>query len=238
MGDALKKTGRPIVFAICEWGQRKPWQWARAAGGHLWRTTWDSRDAWKSNDSNLTGIMEIFDQQEGLENYAGPGGWNDPDLLMVGLYGKGKSSSVNGRFKGCSTTEYRTHFALWAMLAAPLIVNLDLRKLDKETAEILLNREIISINQDALGKQGYTIIKTNEFQLLRKDLSGGDVAVCVFNRSDKPLEISLNIQKDLDIWFPFKMLEIYGKKEISKVNKIQISLPVHDCRVYRFTRNK
>lgn len=237
MGDALKKTGRPIVYAICEWGQRKPWLWAKAAGGHLWRTTWDSRDAWQSNDRNLTGIMEIFDQQETLAQYAGPGGWNDPDLLMVGLYGKGKSSSVNGRFKGCSFTEYRTHFILWCMLAAPLIVNSDIRNIDKETLALLTNTELLQINQDKLGKQATTISKNETVQILKKELSGGEVAICVFNRSDKPVTLSLDIKKDLDLWFPFRSVRnILEQRSEKNLNKISLTLDAHDCRVYQLKR--
>ena len=237
MGDALKKTGRPIVYAICEWGQRKPWLWAKAAGGHLWRTTWDSRDAWQSNDRNLTGIIEIFDQQETLAQYAGPGGWNDPDLLMVGLYGKGKSSSVNGRFKGCSFTEYRTHFILWCMLAAPLIVNSDIRNIDKETLALLTNTELLQINQDRLGKQGTTISKNETVQILKKELSGGEVAICVFNRSDKPVTLSLDIKKDLDQWFPFRSIRnVLEQRSEKNLNKISLTLDAHDCRVYQLKR--
>ncbi|RLD77640.1 MAG: glycoside hydrolase family 27 protein, partial [Bacteroidetes bacterium] len=103
MSKALKKSGRDVVFAICEWGQREPWTWAKSAGGHLWRTTWDSRDVWETNvyTSGHAGVMNILDKQLGLEKYAGPGAWNDPDMLMVGLYAKGKSSSHSGN-KGCT----------------------------------------------------------------------------------------------------------------------------------------
>jgi len=238
MGDALKKTGRPIVYAICEWGQRKPWLWARAAGGHLWRTTWDSRDVWKSNDKDLTGVMEIFDQQKDLAQYAGPGGWNDPDLLMVGLYGKGKSSSVRGRFKGCTTTEYRSHFSLWAMLAAPLIVNLDIRSLNKETADILLNKDIISINQDTLGKQAVTLFIRDEIQVLKKDLANGDIAVCVFNRSDTSKVCTFDLKNDLDIWFPVSVFNIFEQTTSKKINAISCTLPSHDCRIYKISKLK
>jgi len=238
MGDALKKTGRPMVYAICEWGQRKPWLWARAAGGHLWRTTWDSRDVWQSNDKDLTGIMEIFDQQKDLAQFAGPGGWNDPDLLMVGLYGKGKSSSVRGRFKGCSTLEYRTHFALWAMLAAPLIVNLDVRTMDKEASDILLNKEIIAINQDSLGKQAVTLFVRDNIQVLKKDLQNGDVAICVFNRNDQPVTFSFDLKNDLDIWFPASVRNIQENVNTPKAKKLSTNLLPHDCRVYRISKSK
>jgi len=238
MGDALKETGRPIVYAICEWGQRKPWLWARAAGGNLWRTTWDSRDVWQSNDTDLTGIMEIFDQQKDLAQFAGPGGWNDPDLLMVGLYGKGKSSSVRGRFKGCSTIEYRTHFILWAMLSAPLIVNLDVRSMDKETSEILLNKEIIAINQDSLGKQGVTLFIRDSLQVLKKELLNGDVAICVFNRSEKPVSFSFDLKNDLNIWFPASARNILDNETIKKAGKLSGDLQPHNCRVYRISKTK
>lgn len=237
MGDALKKTGRPIVYAICEWGPRKPWLWAKAAGGHLWRTTWDSRDTWQSNNNDLTGIMEIFDLQEGLQQYAGPGGWNDPDLLMVGLYGKGKSSSVGGRFKGCSFEEYRTHFALWCMLAAPLIINSDVRSMDNETLQLLTNSQLININQDKLGKQGSTILHKDSIQVLKKDLSGGDVAICLFNRSDKPVSISIDIQKELDLWAPFKTIQnVFETTTGKNTKKISVTLKSHDSRVYLLKR--
>lgn len=238
MGDALKKTRRPMVYAICEWGQRKPWLWARAAGGHLWRTTWDSRDVWQSNHNGLTGIMEIFDQQKDLAQYAGPGGWNDPDLLMVGLYGKGKSSSVGGRFKGCNATEYRTHFALWAMLAAPLIVNLDVRSMDKETADILLNKEIIAINQDSLGKQAVTLFIRDNIQVLKKELQNGDVAICVFNRGDQPISFSLDLKKDLNIWFSASARNLQEHETLKKVTKLAYQLQGHDCRIYRISASK
>ncbi len=238
MGDALKKTGRPMVYAICEWGQRKPWLWARAAGGHLWRTTWDSRDVWQSNNKDLTGIMEIFDQQKDLAQYAGPGGWNDPDLLMVGLYGKGKSSSVGGRFKGCNTIEYRSHFILWAMLSAPLIVNLDVRSMDKETADILLNKEIIAINQDSLGKQAVTLFIRDNIQVLKKELRNGDLAICVFNRGDQPASFSLDLKKDLNIWFPAAARNLQEHETIKKAIVLTNQLQGHDCRIYRISANK
>jgi alpha-galactosidase len=238
MGDALKKTGRPMVYAICEWGQRKPWLWARAAGGHLWRTTWDSRDAWQSNDKGLTGVMEIFDQQKDLAQFAGPGGWNDPDLLMIGLYGKGKSASVSGRFKGCSTMEYRTHFALWAMLCAPLIVNLDVRSMEKESADILLNKEIIAINQDSLGKQAETLFIRDGIQVLKKELQNGDVAVCVFNRSEQPAIFNLDLKQDLNIWFQASARNILDNTNTVKARKLSHNLQPHDCRIYRISRIK
>lgn len=229
MGDALKKCGRPIVYSICEWGQRKPWLWARAAGGHLWRTTWDSRDVWESHDNNLTGIMEIFRQQEHLASYAGPGGWNDPDLLMVGLYGKGASSSVDGRFKGCTATEYRTHFALWCMLAAPLMVNMDLKHITPDVLQLITNPQLIAINQDAQGKQATTVLKRNDLQVLLKPLQHGDMAVCVFNRAANGQSFDIDLKKDLALWQPFQVTDVWSGKP---VKTLKGQLGAHDCAVY------
>lgn len=235
MGDALRATGRPIVYAVCEWGQRQPWLWARAVGAQLWRTTWDSRDVWQSNDSNLTGIMEIFDQQDSLASYGGNGGWNDPDLLMVGLFGKGKSSSANGRFKGCNLTEYNTHFALWCMLAAPLIVNLDVRNMDAATASILLNKDLIAINQDKAGKQGFTIWRNQEIQVLKKELANDEVAICVFNRSESEADFSLNILSDLHVYYPCLVGNATTQKMEKNSKVLSGKLPAHGCVVYRIS---
>lgn len=237
MGDALKATGRPILYSICEWGQRQPWLWARAAGGQLWRTTYDSRDVWQTNDSFFMGVMDIFDRQEGLQDYAGPGGWNDPDLLMVGLYGKGKSSSMDGRFKGCTPVEYRAHFALWCMLAAPLMVNSDLRNLDTATLSLLTDRDLIAIDQDPLGKEGYVFYKKDSIEVLKKELDKGSLAICLLNRSGKPVTVSIDIQKDLDIWTPFGgMKDILEGKQERYVHKIKVRLDVHEARVFRLER--
>lgn len=235
MGDALKKTGRPIVYAICEWGQRKPWLWAKAAGGHLWRTTYDSRDTWETKDKFMMGIMDLFNRNEPLTRFAGPDGWNDPDLLMVGLNGKGKSSSVNGKYKGCTATEYRTHFALWAMMASPLILNFDARTLSPEDASIILNKEIIAIDQDKLGHQATTLLKTDDLQILSRDLEGGNMALCVFNKSDKPVKFNLNLRNDLKIWLPFMVQDIYAKKSLGKATVLKGDLAAHDCVVYKLT---
>ena len=234
MGDALKATGRTIVYAICEWGRRNPWLWAKAAGGHLWRTGGDSRDVWQSNNQTYTGIMEIFDAQEGLAQYTGPNGWNDPDLLMVGLYGQGKSSSLNDCYKGCTSVEYRTHFALWCMLAAPLIVNLDLRIMDTETSGLLLNKELIAIDQDKLGKQGYTLFRQGNLQVLKKELEGDDVAICVFNRSSEVIPFDFKVHKDLKVWFPLQIRDISNNKDWKNGKRVYGVLQPHECITYRF----
>ena len=148
MHNALKASGRPIVFSICEWGKSKPWLWAKDVG-NLWRTTGDISDCWDCKKEWSTGWVVILDQQVGLETFAGPGHWNDPDMLEVG----------NG---GMSTTEYLSHFSLWSMLAAPLIAGNDLKNMTPEIKEILTNKEVLAVDQDAMGMQGRRMSKNGE----------------------------------------------------------------------------
>ena len=149
---ALDASGRPIVLSICEWGTAKPWLWGQEVGGNLWRTTsdindrWGGKEKWPDGSCCSNGVLAILDQQVGLQSYAGPGHWNDPDMLEVG----------NG---GMTDTEYRTHFSLWAMLAAPLIAGNDLRNMRPEIHDILTNKEVIAVDQDPLGREGERVAK-------------------------------------------------------------------------------
>jgi len=170
MRAALEAAGRPIVFSICEWGRSQPWLWARGVG-HLWRTTGDIRDNWES-------VVKILDLQIGLEDYAGPGGWNDPDMLEVG----------NG---GMTPDEYRAHFSLWCILAAPLMAGNDLRTMSRETAFILTNPDVIAVDQDELGIQGRRIRKEGELEVWVKPLADGSQAVALFNRGQDKERISV-----------------------------------------------
>jgi alpha-galactosidase len=237
MGDALKKTGRPIVYSICEWGQLQPWLWAKAVGGNLWRTTWDIRDTWHTDKYNngSNGILNVIDVQQGLETYAGPGGWNDPDLLVTGLFGKGKSSSKKGQFKGCTPTEYRTQFALWSLMASPLMVNLDVRKLNEDIKSILLNKTIISINQDSLGRQAASIYQQDGLQIFKKELTGNRYAIGVLNRSEGTKSYLLSLEGILKLRGKWRINEVYTAKSTVSTNALKGSLKSHDCSVYVFS---
>jgi len=236
MGDALKKTGRPIIYSICEWGQRQPWLWARAAGGNLWRTTWDIRDTWSASDytSASNGIINGVDKQTGLEKYAGPGGWNDPDLLMTGLFGKGKSSSEDGKFKGCSLTEYRSQFTLWCMMAAPLMLNLDVRNMDQNTKSIIMDKDLIAIDQDTLGNQAQSIYKNNELQIFKKELTGDRWAICILNRSGNACKFSFSLERELKLHGKWEMIDLRKKEEFLSPKLVGGTLQSHECFVYIF----
>jgi alpha-galactosidase len=184
MSDALRSTGRDIVFSLCEWGQSKPWLWA-AKIGNLWRTTgdiWDSFDKPDKAHDWANNMVRIVDLNEPLWPFAGPGHWNDPDMLEVG----------NG---GMTTSEYRSHFSLWAMMAAPLIAGNDVAHMDADTREILLNREVVAVDQDALGVQGHRVWKDGDLEAWAKPLSGGRRAVLFFNRGAKAASISVDWDK-------------------------------------------
>jgi alpha-galactosidase len=183
MSNALLSTGRPIVFSMCEWGTAKPWLWAHGIG-NLWRTTGDISDKWTSKkkwpDGNCCeyGMVDILDQQVGLESFAGPGHWNDPDMMEVG----------NG---GMTTPEYRAHFSFWAMLAAPLIAGNDVRSMSPETKEILQNKEVIAIDQDSLGRQGRRVGKQGDLEVWARPLNDGGRAVILFNRGTADADVSV-----------------------------------------------
>jgi len=189
MGVALQKVGRPMVFSLCQYGRQSMWEWGPRVGGNLWRTTGDISDTWAS-------MSKIGFSQSDLAPYATPGHWNDPDMLEVG----------NG---GMSAVEYRTHFSMWALLAAPLIAGNDLRAMSPEIREILLNQEVIAIDQDSLGKPGMRISKDGDSEVWSKVLNAGDSAVGLFNRGEKPAEISV----------PWSLLEPSGELRVRDVWK-------------------
>ncbi|HEX9112439.1 MAG TPA: glycoside hydrolase family 27 protein, partial [Terriglobales bacterium] len=191
MRAALDASGRAIVFSICEWGNSKPWLWATSVG-NLWRTTgdikdrWQGKQEWKPGDCCNYGMTDILDQQVGLESFAGPGHWNDPDMLEVG----------NG---GMTTEEYRAHFSLWAILAAPLIAGNDVRDMKPEIREILTHKEVIAVDQDPAGSQGRRVRKNGNLEVWSKALQDGGRAVVLFNRGTDGGEISVSWQ---DLGYP------------------------------------
>ena len=195
MGKALRATGRPIVFSICEWGPRSPWLWGRQAGGHLWRISFDVGDIWDTphNAYSCIGILAAIDASANHEDKAGPGGWNDPDMLVVGMKNGG-----NIKGGGCTVAEYQTQMSMWSVLAAPLMIGCNILNMDAETKRILSNPEVIAVDQDKLGKQGNRVARTGSTDVWRKPLADGGIAVALLNRDDKPAEITA-CWKDLKI---------------------------------------
>jgi alpha-galactosidase len=179
MRNALAASGRPIVFSICEWGSTKPWLWAGPIG-NLWRATGDIQDCWDCKKKwGGNGVVQIMDQMNGLETYAGPGHWNDPDMLEVGN-------------RGMTKEEYRTHFSMWAMFSAPLLAGNDISNMTAGTKEILLNKEVIAIDQDSLGQQGRRVKKTGDLEIWSKQLHDGGRAVALVNLGAAPEKIPVD----------------------------------------------
>lgn len=216
MRDALRATGRSIVFSMCEWGRSKPWEWARGVG-HLWRTTGDIADTWGS-------FTRLLDQQVELAKYAGPGGWNDPDMLEVG----------NG---GMSLAEYRAHFSLWCLLASPLIAGNDLRSMTPEIRGLLTSKAVIAINQDPLGKQARKIRDDGDVEVWAKPLQGGEWAVGLFNRGREAHEVGVAwLEIGMSASAAPKVRDLWSGTELGAVKAVFAPVvPSHDLVLVRVT---
>ncbi|SMD09528.1 NPCBM/NEW2 domain-containing protein [Kibdelosporangium aridum] len=218
MRDALRRTGRPIVFSICEWGQNKPWEWA-ADVGHLWRTTGDISD-------NYSSMLNIAKRNWELADYAGPGHWNDPDMLEVG----------NG---GMTDTEYRSHFGLWAIMAAPLLIGADLRKVSPATFDILGNREVIAVDQDPLGVQGKLTKSVGGLHVLVKPLRNGDKAVLLFNEGETTGQIATSAA---ELGLPrapaYRLRDLWAHTDSHTAGTISATLPPHGSAMFRVSMDR
>ena len=226
--QALDASGRPIVLSICEWGSHQPWLWAKEAGGNLWRTTgdiqdrWAGKKEWSPGNCCSNGMLDIVDENEPLYSYAGPGHWNDPDMLEVG----------NG---GMTTTEYRSHFSLWTLMAAPLIAGNDLRSMTPEIHDILTNKEVIAIDQDPLGRQGRRVWKDGDLEIWSKQLQDGSRAVILLNRGASSREITASWEQ---IGYPGHLSaavrDLWAHKDLGKFTG-KFSAPVESHGVVMLT---
>jgi len=234
MGDALKATGRPIVFSICEWGPRSPWLWGREVGGHLWRTSYDVGDKWDEprNEHSQIGILTSIDVMCDLERFAGPGGWNDPDMLVIGL---NNSGFIKGG--GCTYEEYRTQMSMWCMFSAPLMLGCDVSNMTEATKTILLNKEIIAIDQDPLGKQAFRVMRKDGFEAWKKPLSGNRVAIAFLNRNSKEGSVTVTPEQlELDPDIKYETYDVWLHKKVNQAASAFSSImKSHECQVYVLT---
>ncbi len=207
MGEALRKCGRPIVFSLCQYGRNHVEQWGPKVSGNLWRTTGDIRDQWQS-------MERIGFSQTDLAQYAAPGQWNDPDMLEIG----------NG---GMTTEEYRTHFSLWAMIAAPLIAGNDLRNMSDDIKSILLNKDVIAVDQDKLGKGGQRIAQNGQKEIWAKPLDKGAYAIALFNRGPSAQEISVK-WSDVKLSGSRNVRDLWKHQDLGKkADSFSASVPSH-----------
>ncbi|MDO3695374.1 glycoside hydrolase family 27 protein [Wenyingzhuangia sp. chi5] len=184
MRDALKAAGRPVVFSICEWGDNEPWKWGKEVG-HLWRATGDIINCWDCEIGHgswsSSGVWTIINMRKDIRESAGPGHWNDFDMMEVG--------------NGMTAAEDRSHFVMWSMLASPLIMGNDLREMSKETLSTLINKEVISVNQDKLGIQGFRFSNENKMEIWIKPLDNNQWALSFVNMSDDAVDFVFDWQK-------------------------------------------
>ncbi|MCX4595731.1 NPCBM/NEW2 domain-containing protein [Streptomyces sp. NBC_01549] len=218
MRDALKATGRPIVYSLCEWGENKPWEWASDVG-HLWRTTGDINDSWGS-------MLSILKQNLPLAPYAGPGHWNDPDMLEVG----------NG---GMTDTEYRSHFSMWSVMAAPLLIGSDLRKASPATFDILDNKEVIAVDQDPLGKQGTVLSSEGGRWVVAKEMKDGSQAVALFNETGSAQHIATTARAvGLPAAPAYTLRDLWQRRSYNTAGAISATVPAHGTVLVRVSADR
>jgi alpha-galactosidase len=216
MGEALSKTGRPIAYALCQYGRAEVQTWGPHVAANLWRTTADIRDQYDS-------MLNIGFAQSRLSEFAGPGHWNDPDMLEIG----------NG---GMSTDEYKTHFSLWAMVAAPLISGNDLQTMTPDIKDILANSEVIAVDQDALGAGGKEVYSAGAMKVWSKPLASGDVVVAVFNTAGESIRAMLSITR-LGLSGKYSARDLWTHEEMGALPEdFSVTVPVHGVAMLRLKR--
>lgn len=212
MRDALAATHRPIVYSLCEWGESRPWEWAGVVG-NSWRTTADVTDDWAS-------VVANFRRNVPLSAAAGPGHWNDPDLLELG----------NG---GLTATEERSQLTLWSMMAAPLLISTNLDSVSPETLRVLGNADVIALDQDPLGRQAVQVADAGGSHVLVKQLAGGDRAVAFFNEAPTDRDVRADLS---DLGVPpgrYQLRELWSGRTGETTRAITATVPAHATVVYR-----
>lgn len=227
MGLALANCGRDIIFSACSWGSDETHKWIKSTGAHMWRSTGDIVDKWES-------VKDLHNRQIELQPFNGQGCFNDMDMLVVGMNGKG-----NVGFGGCSVEEYRTHFSIWALLNSPLMMGCDIRNLPAEYKEILLNKDIIAINQDPAQRQPFVANNTWGNLAWCKFLEGGDIAIGLFNMKDEnhyPYFVFSDIGLNRSCGVKLQITDLWTNKDLGTFRDFYRSaelLKPHECRMLR-----
>jgi alpha-galactosidase len=218
MAEALRATGRPIFFSVCEWGENKPWLWAGKppVDAGSWRTTGDISDSYAS-------MLKNFKQNVILDRYATPGHYNDPDMLEVG----------NG---GMTDVEYQSHFSLWSIMAAPLLIGTDLRTIKPDALKILLNKDVIAVDQDPLGIQGKQVRDADGIHVIVKPLKDGSRAVAVFNETDTPHDVSVSTSEiGLKAGGSYNVRDLWTHTQAKGDGTLKATLQPHATVMYRIS---
>ena len=227
MGLALKNCGRDILFSACTWGADNTAEWIRETGANMWRSTGDIIDTWES-------VKNLTEVQDKILPYGGAGSFNDMDMLVVGMYGKG-----NVGLQGLNDTQYKTHFSIWALLGSPLMIGCDVRNMNKETLDILSNKELIKINQDADCRQVFklSLFEGSNIKAYARTLENGDIAVGFFNLTDEKVTVKFLLD---ELGLPestgktLEMHEVWSGETVTVKNGTLIKcLEAFDSLVYR-----
>ncbi|MBO5645738.1 MAG: glycoside hydrolase family 27 protein [Clostridia bacterium] len=231
MGLALENCGRDILFSACSWGADETHKWIKTTGAHMWRSTGDIHDGWES-------IKKLILKQDEILEYNGQGCFNDMDMLIVGMRGRG-----NVGFVGCTEEEYRTHMSMWAIMGSPLMIGCDIRGIEKdeETMNILGNEEMLRINQDSAYRQIYRVkgigCGPEGRRIYVRHLEGGDIAIAMLNLSDEERTITLMLD---ELALPescgksLRLREVWSGEEYGAKNaSIRAAVPAHGCKLFR-----
>jgi len=227
MRKALNGVKRDIIYSLCQYGMGNVWEWGEAIGGNAWRTTGDITDSWNS-------VENIGFSQAGHEKYAGPGHWNDPDMLVVGKVGWGPQLH-NTKL---TPSEQYTHITLWSLLCSPLLIGCDMTQMDEFTLNLLTNDEVIEVNQDPLGKQAARIYKDGNIEIWTKELEDGSIAAGFFNRGEEKTKVSAKLT-DLKLIGKFAVRNLWRQKNTGTVDKeIKCELQRHGAELFKLTKTK
>ena len=230
MGKFLREQKRDIVFSLCQYGMADVWKWGGSVNGNSWRTTGDIVDTWRS-------MSEIGFKQDKAAPFAKPGNWNDPDMLIVGQVGWGKTHPTR-----LTADEQYTHISLWCLLASPLLIGCDMEKFDDFTLNLLGNDEVLAVDQDELGKGALCVINHGDLRVYEKDLADGSRAVGFFNLGAKPAEMSFNEFAPLGLKGKQTVRDLWRQKNIITIDAAKASLPLtipaHGVVFYKFTAAK
>ena len=228
MGIALENCGRDILFSACSWGADQTHEWIKETGASMWRSTGDIFDSWES-------IKDLTKQQAKLHPYHSVGCFNDMDMRVVGMYGKG-----NVGLSGCNDVQYRTHYSIWALFGSPLMIGCDIRNMNEETKKILENKELIAINQDPLCRQPIRldgIWSGDDVLIYSRQLSNGDLAIGFFNLKDESVVANLNLDEvglPMSTGKTLQMKEVWTGEDLPSLNgTVRKALEPYGCAVYR-----
>lgn len=236
MGQALQNCGRQILFSLCEWGGRSPWLWGRQVGGQMWRVTGDVVDSWadiRMAENNWTplGIDSAIEIAVNLHPYASPGGWNDLDMLVVGLKGRGNIPGL-----GLAFHEYQTHLSMWSILCSPLMIGCNIPNMDNETAALLLNREVLAVNQDPLGRQAWRLQQHGGLELWKKPLADGAIALALLNRGSWGGEIAFTAGEIGMLDTPKLVRDLWKKQDIADfTTRFSLEVLPHSTHLLKIT---